>query len=128
MLGVTVAGAENVYCCDIKRREVVRVDGSSGKLDRYTSGTAERHMVNPNWSAFDDAGVLYVTDSGTWHGDDGCVFRVMPGGTTELWSRASTNFPNGCCLTGDGRALLLLESWAPALVRSPILDDGSAGG
>jgi gluconolactonase len=127
MLGVTVDGDENVYCCDIKRREVVRVDGDSGELDVYSNGMASRHMVNPNWSAFDDAGVLYVTDSGTWHGDDGCIFRVLPGGTTELWSQASTNFPNGCCLTGDGRALLVLESCTPALVRSPVLDDGSAG-
>jgi sugar lactone lactonase YvrE len=84
-------------------------------------------MVNPNWAAFDDAGVLYATDSGTWHGDDGCVFRILPGGGTEIWSRESTNFPNGCCLSADGGSLLVLESCTPAMVRIPIREDGSAG-
>lgn len=127
LLGVALDASERVYCCDIRRREVLRVDPSNGRVDVYSRGTADRPMINPNWGVFDAAGNYYVTDSGTWHGDDGCIFRVTPGGETTVWSEASSNFPNGCALDLEGTALLVLESCTPALVRIPIGADGAAG-
>jgi gluconolactonase len=127
LLGLCADARGRLYCCDIARREVVRVDLASGATDVYTAGTAERALINPNWPLFDDAGNLYVTDSGTWTGDDGCVMRVDPSGRTTIWSEESTNFPNGACLSADGSSLLVLESLTPALVRIPIRADGSAG-
>jgi gluconolactonase len=84
-------------------------------------------MRVPNFAAFDDGGNLYVTDSGEWGDDDGLVYRIAPGGTTEVWTEAISRFPNGCCLTADGDALLVIESHGRAVVRVPIRDDGSAG-
>lgn len=127
LLGLCADAAGLLYVCDIGRRELLRVDPDSGEVDVYSAGTAERPMVNPNWPVFDAAGFLYVTDSGTWKGDDGCIFRIAPGGGTEVWSQASSNFPNGAALTEDGTALLVLESCTPALIRLPIAADGSAG-
>ena len=127
MLGLCADGAGLLYCCDVGRRELLRVDPVSGQVDVYSSGTSERPMINPNWPAFDDAGNLYVTDSGTWKGNDGCIFVVDPSGVTRVWSEASTNFPNGSCLSADGRELLVLESCTPALVSIAINDDGTAG-
>ena len=124
LLGLCADAAGRLYCCDVGRREVLRVDPTSGEVDVYSCGTADRPMVNPNWPVFAADGSLYVTDSGTWEGDDGCVFRVAPGGQTEVWSTASTAFPNGAALTADGSSLLVLESCTPALVRIP-LDDPS---
>ena len=126
LYGVTVDGGGNVYGCDMGRAEVVRVD-PAGTVTTYSRGTQERPLRVPNFSAFDEAGNLYVTDSGEWGADDGFVFRVAPGGETTMWSDAVTAFPNGCCLTAAGDALLVVESHTRRVVRVPIMDDGSAG-
>ena len=127
LLGLCADGAGMLYACDVGRREVLRIDPRDGSVDVYSSGTSERPMVNPNWPVFDDAGVLYVTDSGSWKGDDGWIWRIEPDGTTSVWTEETRGFPNGACLTADGSALLVLESTTPALVRVPIEPDGGAG-
>jgi gluconolactonase len=81
----------------------------------------------PNFAAFDDAGNLYVTDSGEWGDDDGAIYRVARDGSTIVWSDRVTRFPNGCCLDAEGGTLLVVESRGRIVVRIPIEDDGSAG-
>ncbi len=81
----------------------------------------------PNFAAFDDDGALFVTDSGTWGADDGVVFRVDPSGATQVWTAEASGFPNGCCLSIEGDALLVVESSRRRVVRVPIGSDGSAG-
>ncbi len=127
LLGLCADAAGLLYVCDVGRKALLRIDPATGSVDVYSVGTADRPMVNPNWPVFDAEGNLYVTDSGSWKGNDGCVYRVAPGGRTQVWSTASTDFPNGAALTEDGRALLVLESCTPALIRLPINDDGTAG-
>ncbi|GAC1409692.1 MAG: hypothetical protein NVSMB57_02560 [Actinomycetota bacterium] len=122
MLGLCADGAGLVYCCDIGRKELLRVDPATGSIEVYSNGTPDRPMVNPNAAVFDSLGNLYVTESGHWKHNDGCVFRIDPSGKTELWSEATTQFPNGACLSSDGSALYVLESTSPALVRIPIDD------
>jgi gluconolactonase len=126
LYGVTVDGDGNVYGCDMGRAEVVRVD-TGGTVTGYSSGTAANPLRVPNFAAFDDEGVLYVTDSGEWGADDGLLFRVAPGGETTVWTDAVRAFPNGCCLTADGDALLVVESSARRVVRVPIEEGGAAG-
>ncbi len=125
LYGVTVDGSGNVYGCDMGRAEVVKVS-PFGTVTTYTSGTAESPLRVPNFAAFDDTGVLYVTDSGSWGDDDGCVFRVAPGGETSMWTEAVSAFPNGCCLTAEGDALLVVESSGRRVVRVPIEENGAA--
>jgi gluconolactonase len=84
-------------------------------------------MRVPNFAAFDDAGNLYVTDSGEWGADDGVVYRVAPDGSTGMWSRDVPRFPNGCCLSADGGTLYVVESHGREVVAVPIADDGTAG-
>lgn len=127
LLGLCADLAGRLYACDLERREVLRVDPATGSVDVYSRGTPERPMVTPNWALFDDDGNLYVTDSGTWKADDGCIMRVSPAGVTEVWSTTSSRFPNGACLNAKGDAVLVIESLTPALVRIPILADGQAG-
>lgn len=126
LYGVALDGDGNVYGCDFGRAELVRV-APSGAVETLSRGTEERAMAVPNFCAFDDAGALYVTDSGEWGRDDGVVYRVRPDGRTELWCRDLTAFPNGCCLTAEGDALLVVESRGRRVARVPILPDGSAG-
>jgi gluconolactonase len=126
LFGITLDGDGNVYGCDMGRAEIVRVD-ASGDVTTYSSGTADRPLRVPNFAAFDDDGVLYVTDSGEWGAQDGLVFRVAPGGETTVWTDAVPGFPNGCCLTAEGDALLVVESSARRVVRVPIAEGGAAG-
>jgi len=103
------------------------VSATTSEVATYSNGTAGRPMRVPNFAAFDDGGNLYVTDSGEWGEDDGVVYRIAPGGATEVWTEATPRFPNGCCLTAGGDALLVVESHGRAVVRVPIQDDGDAG-
>lgn len=123
LLGLALDGSGRIYACDCERCEVVRVDPRTGSAEPYSS----LEMILPNAAAFDDAGNLYVTDSGDTKQDNGRVLRIRPGGATEVWSDAAPRYPNGICLTADGDALLVVESYLPGVTRIPILVDGSAG-
>ena len=123
LLGLTLDGAGRVYACDCERCEVVRLDPRDGSTTVYSSA----EMILPNASAFDDAGNLYVTDSGDTKEDNGRVLVVRPGGATEVWSTDAPRYPNGICVTAEGDAVLVVESYLPGVTRIPILADGSAG-
>jgi gluconolactonase len=125
--GVVVGGSGDVFACDFGNAAVARVSATTGKVTTYSNGTAGRRMRVPNFAAFDDGGNMFVTDSGEWGDDDGIVYRIASGGATEVWTEATPRFPNGCCLTAGGEALLVVESHGRAVVRVPIEDDGSAG-
>lgn len=127
LLGIAVDGDGRVYACDNVRGEVVVIDPATGVVDVFTSGSAARRLRTPNYLAFAADGTLYVTDSGEWKADDGAVFRVEPGGTTEVWSEAVPRFPNGCCLSTSGNELLVVESLGPSVSAIPIGGDGGAG-
>lgn len=124
--GVVVDGTGNVYACDYGNASVMRIT-PGGAVTPCSSGTSERPMRVPNFAAFDEAGNLYVTDSGEWGDDDGLIFRIAPEGTTVVWSEGAPRFPNGCCLDAEGGALLVVESRGRVVVRIPLEDDGSAG-
>lgn len=126
LFGVTLDGAGNVYACDFGNASLMRVS-AGGEVSTLSTGTAERPMRVPNYSAFDERGDLYVTDSGPWGGDDGLVYKLAGDGSTSVWTDAVPRFPNGCCLSAEGDALLVVESRGRAVMRVPIADDGSAG-
>jgi gluconolactonase len=44
-----------------------------------------------------------------------------------VWTEQASRFPNGCCLSLDGSALLAIESHGRSIVQIAIEDDGSAG-
>ena len=126
MYGVTVDGRGDIIACDFGRGEISRVT-SAGDISTVTTGTPDHPIRVPNFTAFDDAGNLYVTDSGNWGADDGLMFRVDTEGTTQVWSERVPGFPNGCCLSIEGDALLVVESSRRRVVRVPIGADGEAG-
>jgi gluconolactonase len=124
LFGLTPGPGGSVLGCDFGRAELVRID-HSGEVRTVSSGTEDDPLRVPNYAAFADDGSLYLTDSGTWGDDDGVLFRITPDGDTDVWSRDVPAFPNGCCLTAEGDALLVVESRARRVVRVPI-DDGRA--
>lgn len=126
MYGITLDAHGVVYACDYGNGAVMRIS-AAGEVSTYSTGTPGRSVKVPNFAAFDDEGNLYVTDSGEWGDDDGVVFKIAPGGATEVWTDQVPAFPNGCCLTASGDALLVVESRARAVLRVPIGDGGRAG-
>ena len=127
LLGVSLDGRGRVYCCDTAHRRLRFLEPEIGEIVERSAGAPGRPLVNPNLGVFDPDGVMYLTDSGHWKGDDGCILRIAPDGATEVWSAASRAFPNGCCLSADGRHLLIAESTSRCIARLPIQADGSAG-
>jgi gluconolactonase len=125
LLGLTVDGAGRIYACDAGRSEIVRLDPASGEIQVYARGVSGEDMDTPNVAAFAPDGMLYVTCSG--EDDRPEIVRVAPGGRTERWTTAVPRYPNGCVVTADGSALVVVEAKAERVMRVPILADGSAG-
>jgi gluconolactonase len=125
-LGLALDRDSNIYVCENTSHTVKRV-GHDGDVSIYSSGTPDRPFITPNYPVFDGVGNLYVTDSGSWNGNDGCIFVVSPCGEIEIYTDQITNFPNGAALGPDGSWLYVVVSLQPAIVRVKIEPDGSAG-
>ena len=115
LLGLCLDADANVYACDTVHRAVmvVRPDGSAS---RYAGG----EMVNPNWPVFAADGTLYVSDSGVWGADDGCIWIVPPGGPATVLRDDVRAFPNGMALAAGGDWLYCVETHARRVVRVPV--------
>lgn len=126
ILGLCLDADSNIYACDLGQHHVAKIT-PDGKVSVYSKGAPDRPMQTPNYPAFDRDGNLYVSDSGAWNGNCGCIFRIKPGGETEVWTDQVTNFPNGVAVHPSGSHLYAVVSQVPAIVRIAIEADGSAG-
>ena len=84
-------------------------------------------MRVPNYPVFDAAGNLYVSDSGGWKERSGCLFRIRPGGATEVVGEGLEAFPNGMALHPDGDRLFVVLSDLSSVVSVNLGEDGSVG-
>lgn len=126
VLGICLDADDNLYVCDAKRCAVLRIS-PGGDVSVYSQGSAERAMKAPNYPVFDRRGNLYVSDSGDWHGGNGCIFRIAPGGVTELVSSELCEFPNGLALSADDDWLYVAMSNKPGIFRAPMDPSGRLG-
>jgi gluconolactonase len=126
LLGMALDADANLYACDLDLQKVVKVT-PSGEVTDYSSGLPDRPMRLPNYPVFDDAGNLYVTDSGEWGDRDGLIWKIAPDTTTSVWDESASGFPNGACLSADGRTLYVVESSPPLISTIDVLPDGTAG-
>ncbi len=126
VLGLCLDSAGRIYACDQARHAVLRI-APGGEVNVYSAGAPGRPMVTPNFAVFDQAGNLYVTDSGGWHENNGCVFRVRPTGETEVVSSTASEFPNGLALGPDGRELFVVLSNTGSVVKMVLEEDGRVG-
>jgi len=113
VLGLAVDGCGRLaICCEGARALCVLTDGAVSTL--------RDGFVLPNYPAFAPDGTLYLSDSGHWGANDGCVLRLSPTGELEVLTRALPHFPNGCAVSTDGRHLWMLESYEPTVSRIDI--------
>jgi len=132
LLGLAHDAAGNTYACDDRNACIQRIT-PQGVVSTYCNGNAEQRMRVPNYPVFDDAGNLYVSDSGAWGEKNGWIWKIAPngpnggGGKAEIWDKSACGFTNGMCLSADGKALYVVESSPPLVSRVEIDADGSAG-
>lgn len=124
-LGLAADAHNRIYVCDHAKHCVWRMN-EDYSLEVFSDGISSRPMRVPNWGCFDNLGNYYVSDSGGWGEFDGLIWKVS-GGKAEEWSLDSRNFPNGMALSRDCKTLYVLETYPPALVAIPILQNGQAG-
>jgi sugar lactone lactonase YvrE len=126
-LGMAFDADANLFVCDLKHAAVFRMDGASGRVERFADGVPGRRIAIPNYPAIDSQGRLYVSDSHGFGEPGPGVFRFEPDGTAELWFGEDVVFANGLALSPDGSALYVAETFARGVFRIPIREDGSAG-
>jgi gluconolactonase len=125
-LGVTLDASGNVYTCDLNLHQVMRMT-RDGSVSVYSDGSPGRKMRTPNYAVFDRAGRLYVSDSGEFGKNDGCLFCIHPGRRTVMVSDRTAAFPNGMALGPRGDELYIVLSTRPGVGKVALHDDGSVG-
>ena len=126
VLGLCLDGDGAIYACDLALGAVMRID-PDGSVSTYSDGAPGRRMSVPNYPVFDAAGNLYVSDSGGWKEHAGCLFRVRPGGETEVVREGLEAFPNGMALHPGGSRLYVVLSNLPGVVSLALGADGAVG-
>ena len=119
--------AKHLYVCDLKHAAVFRLEVATASVERFSDGAPGGRMRIPNYPAVDAAGRLYVSDSHRFGTAGPGVFRIDPDGRGELWYDRDVTFANGLALSADGAWLYVAETFASAVFRIPIRDDGSSG-
>ena len=124
-LGLAFDGERALFVCDLRHAAVFRLDLYSGDLARFSA----LGIRIPNFPLVDQVrGRLLVSDShasgtpgpGIWSYD-------LVTGESSLWFSDNLNFANGLAMRSGENAVFVCETFARAITRIPILDDGSAG-
>jgi sugar lactone lactonase YvrE len=126
-LGMAFDQAGRLFICDSRHAAVMTFDPATSKLDTFATEAGGVKLRIPNFPAFDATGRLYVSDSFEYKDPGPGIFRFDPDGRGILWCREPLNFANGLALAPDGQALYVVETFAHAVSRIPIREDGSAG-
>jgi gluconolactonase len=125
-LGLTFSAKDDLYVCNVKLASVIKVE-KSGHASLFADHAGGHKLAVPNYSVFDSAGNLYVSDSGQWLKDSGCVVRFDSRGKGEVFLEGPQPFPNGMALSADERYLFIAQSHTDDVLQVEILPDGTAG-
>ena len=125
ILGLALDASNNIYACDVSDRSIKKI-APDGYVTTYATGTDEDPFITPNYPVFDSKGNLYVCDSGDWKQDNGKIFKISPGGISEVWDRRLKEFPNGICISPDEGYLVVAMSLNPPRIAKVLIDrDGN---
>ncbi len=118
-LGLCLDGNGAIHVCDLARRAVLRVT-PDGEMTILSDGVDGRRMLSPNYPVFGSDGTLYVSDSGSWNGDDGLLWCIDPQGRTEILRDDVSAFPNGLAIDAGEGYLYVAVSQLPGVMRVPL--------
>jgi gluconolactonase len=125
-LGLTFSAADELFVCNPKLGSVVRVQ-KNGNASRFADFAGSHKLKQPNYSVFDSAGNLYVSDSGDWSHSSGCIVRFDSTGRGEVFLEGPQPFPNGLALDVTERFLFVAQSHTDDVLRVEIRPDGTSG-
>lgn len=126
-LGLAFDSASNLFICDMQHRAVMRVDGSSLRVEVFADGVPGHRFRLPNYPVFDSAGSLYVSDSWAMKEPGPGIARLNHYGKSEMWYSKPLHFANGLALSKDRMRLYVAETFAQRISSITINPDGSAG-
>lgn len=128
ILGIAFSpGAEWLVICDLGKKCLWRLDLTSFQLEQFADGAAGHRFNIPNYAVFDQAGNLYVSESGAFREVTGKVLKFSPDGNGEVWYNEPLNFANGMAMGPQEKHLYIATSFLPGVERIAIQADGSAG-
>lgn len=125
-LGLTFSATDELFVCNPKLGSIVKVQ-KNGKSSLFADFAGTHKLKQPNYSVFDSAGNLYVSDSGDWSRSSGCIVRFDTAGRGEVFLEGPQPFPNGLALDASQRFLFIAQSHTDDVLRVEIRQDGSAG-
>jgi gluconolactonase len=125
-LGMAFSPEGDLFVCNLKLSNVVRVNPSSGKHEVFADRAGKRKLRVPNYPVFDRAGNLYVSDSGAWGKSNGCIYRFDRSGNGVVFA-SKLRFANGIALDEDEKNLFVVQSSENNVLRIPIDGNGRAG-
>jgi gluconolactonase len=111
ILGMCLDGDSNVYACDLRRQQVLRIT-PEGDISVYGD-----NMRVPNYPVFTDDGHLFVSDSGAKPARNGSLVCIAPDGRMAQVDLPLGDFPNGLAISADGEWLYVILSTMPGVVR-----------
>jgi gluconolactonase len=95
----------------------------SGDHRVFATHAGDHKILSPNFPLFDDAGRLYVTDSGQWMKRNGYLLRFDSTGRGEVLA-GPRGYLNGMAMSADGRALFVVDSDTDSVLRFNIDSHG----
>ena len=125
-LGLTFSAADELFVCNPKLGAIVKVQ-KNGRSSLFADFAGAHKLIQPNYSVFDSAGNLYVSDSGEWSRSSGCIARFDSRGRGEIFLEGPQPFPNGLALDASEHFLFIAQSHTDDVLRVEIRSDGSAG-
>jgi gluconolactonase len=92
----------------------------------FATHAGDHTIVAPNFLLFDAHGQLYVSDSGYWVKNNGCLLRFAPDGRGEVVA-GPFGYANGLALSIDQRHLFMVESNTDSVLLFAIDPDSNVG-
>lgn len=125
-LGITPDRSGNLFVCDEGKHALFKVT-NDGQVSVFADASKKEKFTCPNFCVFDSMGRLYLTDSGTWKGNNGVIYRLSAAGEVTLFAPGPFSFPNGLAIDSSEGALYVVETNRDRVLRIEIRDDASAG-
>ena len=127
VLGLAFSPEGWLAICDLKKKVVWRLDLTTRSLTVFADGAGDIMFQTPNFPVFDSKGNLYVSDSGEFRKENGCIYKFSVDGKREIWQRGPFSFTNGMALSAQEDILYVVSTWLPGVEAIQILPNGSAG-
>lgn len=128
--GLALDANNNIYACHVDTHSVKMIT-PDGMVSTYSNGSSEYPFRIPNYPVFDNAGNLYVSDSGDFDfsKSTGNIVKIPTGGGPGIiWEDRLKEFPNGMCLSPTKDALYVVSTFTkPGVYRIDFQSNGDPG-